>query len=98
MRLGQLRTVLETRCDVSQNDYMKATPRRFIRGFSRFRDQAQQGEPVLIEARNGAKFLFHRVGESARPWRCTEPLPPSITATWDLDRPAIAPQEWKMKV
>lgn len=71
--------------------YVKVTPRRFIREFSRFSRQARRGKPVLIEARNGSQFLFHFLGESARPRRCEEALPTSFTEKWDLDRPVIAP-------
>jgi hypothetical protein len=76
--------------------YMKVTPREFIREFPRFRERALQGEPVFIEARNGTKFLFHRVGESVRPRRCPEPLPTSVTDRWELDAPAIGLDEWNI--
>jgi hypothetical protein len=75
---------------------MTVSPRKFVRQFSRFRDQAEHGEPVVIQGRNGTKFLFHRVGQAARPRRAPKPLPASITQQWDLDTPAISPEEWQI--
>jgi hypothetical protein len=75
---------------------MKVSTRKFIREFSRFRSQARQGEPVVIEGRDGTRFLFHVIGGAAGPGRCKEALPRSVTDRWDLDSPAIEARDWSM--
>jgi len=50
----------------------------------------------MIEGRDGTKFLFHRVGESARPRRAQEPLPKTLTDKWDLDSSGLGPEDWQM--
>lgn len=74
---------------------MKVSARKFVRQFSRFRERAERGEPVLVESR-GAQFLFHRIGNTSRPRKVEIPLPKSVTERWDLDRSAMEIQEWRM--
>ena len=65
---------------------MTVSTRKFVRQLSLFRARAQHGEPVLVESRDGAKFIFHRIGASARPRRVDRPLPRSVSknGTWTI--------------
>ena len=75
---------------------MSVSTRKFIRDFPLFREQAEKGDTVVIESREGVKFVFHRIGAAPRPRQVETPLPREITDKWDADSPAIAPEEWEM--
>jgi hypothetical protein len=75
---------------------MTVSTRKFIRNFPEFRQQAEKGGTVVIESRDGVKFVFHRIGAAPRPRRVEKPLPREITEKWDTDSPATAPDDWKM--
>ncbi len=53
-----------------------------------FREQAEKGSTVVIESREGVKFVFHRIGAAPRPRRVETPLPREITDKWNVDSPA----------
>jgi hypothetical protein len=75
---------------------MPVSARLFLRGFARFKRQAEKGETVVIESRDGFKFAFKRIGEMPRPARVRKALPKEITEQWDLDTPGILSDEWEM--
>lgn len=75
---------------------MSVSTRKFLRDFPVFRRQAERGETVLIEARDGTKFVFHRVGDAPRPRQTESPLPRTVTDDWDVDGRAFSPDEWEM--
>ena len=75
---------------------MSVSTRKFIRDFPVFREQAEKGGTVVIESREGVKFVFHRIGAAPRPRRVETPLPRRITDKWEADSPATAPDEWEM--
>ncbi len=77
-------------------DIMSISTRKFIREFPHFRHQAEQGETVLIESRDGKKYVFHQIGDAPRPRRVVSPLPRTITDKWDVDSPGLSPDEWEM--
>ena len=75
---------------------MSVSTRKFIRDFPVFREQAEKGDTVVIESREGVKFVFHRIGAAPRPRRVETPLPSEITDKWDVDSPATIAAEWEM--
>jgi hypothetical protein len=75
---------------------MSVSTRKFLREFPAFREQAELGETVVIESREGVKFVFHRIGEAPRPRRVEAPLPREVTEKWDLESPALEAEEWEM--
>ncbi len=75
---------------------MSVSTRKFIRDFPVFREQAEKGGTVLIESREGVKFVFHLMGVAPRPRRVETPLPRANTDKWDVDSSASAPEEWEM--
>jgi hypothetical protein len=75
---------------------MPVSTRKFIREFPIFREQAEKGQKVVIESRDGMKFVFHRIGAAPRPRRVEKALPLEITDRWDTRSAAISPGEWKM--
>ena len=75
---------------------MIMSTRNFIRNFPVFREHAENGGTVMIESREGVKFVFHRIGAAPHPRRVETALPRKITDKWDADSPATAPGEWEM--
>jgi hypothetical protein len=75
---------------------MTVSTRKFLRQFALFRERAEQSESIVVQGRDGAKFMFHRVGQSAQPRRVQTPLPKAVTERWDLDAPALEPGDWEM--
>ena len=75
---------------------MSVSKCKFIRDFPVFREQAEKGGTVVIESREGVKFIFHRIGAAPRPRRVETPLPREITDKWNVDSPASIPGEWEM--
>jgi hypothetical protein len=75
---------------------MSVGTRKFIRDFPLFREQAEKGGTVVIESREGVKFVFHRIGTAPRPRQVETPLRRKIADRWDADSPSSAPEEWEM--
>jgi hypothetical protein len=75
---------------------MSISSRTFLRDFPAYREQAERGETVVIESREGVKFVFHRIGDAPRPRRVETPLSRRITDRWDVDGPAFDAGEWGM--
>jgi hypothetical protein len=75
---------------------MSVSTRKFLREFPVFREQAERGDTVVIESREGVKFVFHRIGEVPRPRRVEMPLPREITEKWDVESPALEAEDWEM--
>jgi hypothetical protein len=75
---------------------MGVSTRKFLRDFPAFREQAERGETILIESREGVKFVFHRIGEAPRPRRVETPLPCGITEKWNVESPALEAEDWEM--
>jgi hypothetical protein len=75
---------------------MSVSTRKFLREFPAFREQAEQGQTIVIESREGVKFVFHRIGDAPRPRRVEAPLPPEITEKWDVESPALEAEDWDM--
>lgn len=72
---------------------MSVSARKFLREFPVFREQAERGETVVIESREGVKFVFYRIGEAPRPRQVEAPLPREITETWDVESPALKEED-----
>lgn len=75
---------------------MSVSTRKFLREFPAFREQAERGETIVIESREGMKFVFHRIGEAPRPRRVEVPLSQEITEKWDVESPALGVEDWEM--
>jgi hypothetical protein len=75
---------------------MSVSTRKFLREFPVFREQAERGDTVVIESRDGVKFVFHRIGEAPRPRRVEAPLSREITEKWDVESPALEVEDWEM--
>jgi hypothetical protein len=75
---------------------MPVSARQFLRDFPLFRRQAERGETVVIESRDGARFVFHRIGDAPKPRQVESPLPRTITDKWDVDGAALSPDDWEM--
>jgi hypothetical protein len=75
---------------------MSVSTRKFLREFPVFREQAERGDTVVIESRDGVKFVFHRIGEAPRPRRVEAPLSREITEKWDVESPALEAEDWEM--
>jgi len=75
---------------------MSISTRAFLRGFPACRQQAERGESVVIESREGVKFVLHRIGDTPRPRRVLTPLSREITDGSSVDGPAFDPGEWRM--
>jgi hypothetical protein len=75
---------------------MNVSVRKFIREFPLFRDKAQRGETVLVEARGGMKFVFCAIGQLKHPAQSKTPLPQSVTAAWNVEDQALNSNDWEM--
>jgi hypothetical protein len=75
---------------------MSISTRKFLRDFPAYRERAERGETLLIESREGVKFVFHRIGDAPRPRRVDTPLSREITDRWDVEGPGFEPGEWAM--
>jgi len=75
---------------------MSISTRKFLRDFPAYRERAERGEAVVIESREGVKFVFHRTGAAPRPRRVESPLSREITDRWDVEGPGFEAGEWTM--
>lgn len=75
---------------------MTVNTRQFLRDFSFYREKAEAGETITIEARGGSRFIFARTGKSPRPQQAPEPLPKSVTDRWDFESAALPAADWEM--
>jgi hypothetical protein len=75
---------------------MTVSTRTFLRNFGAFRKQAERGEVVVIQTREGSKFAFQRTGAKPRPGQVQNPLPKSVTDKWHIESSGAGPEDWEM--
>lgn len=75
---------------------MTVSTREFLRRFPAFRRAAKSGKEIVIESRDGSKFVFHQAGSQPRPRQTQVPLPKEVTDRWQVESRGWPPEEWEM--